>query len=264
MPHDAARVAAAAAHQKTAALRILKEVLEQGDTEGAEVLIRPDCIRRYPLAPDEAAPLNDLGIVLRERFPEARYEVKRVVSEGDLVLIHSHLVTAPGMRGAAVADIFRFQDGKVAEHWRAEQDVPQTTANGNDMFSTRSRPATEASQTACPARDDNKKLVTAYFEQLLVKKDVSAVDRYLAAEYRQHNPILPDGPEGERAGLSAFFDQFPHLTVTPKLVIAEDDLVAVHAHFVNVPGERGQMIADIFRVLDGKIVEHWDVIQDVP
>jgi predicted SnoaL-like aldol condensation-catalyzing enzyme len=46
--------------------------------------------------------------------------------------------------------------------------------------------------------------------------------------------------------------------------IAEGDLVAVHSHYVNAPGERGQAIVDLFRVRGGKIVEHWDVIQDVP
>ncbi len=48
------------------------------------------------------------------------------------------------------------------------------------------------------------------------------------------------------------------------MVIAEGDLVALYVHSVRVPGTRGRRIVDIFRVSDGKVVEHWDVIQDIP
>ncbi|WP_420711947.1 nuclear transport factor 2 family protein [Streptomyces sp. MMG1533] len=54
------------------------------------------------------------------------------------------------------------------------------------------------------------------------------------------------------------------VSVTPKRVIAEGDLVAVQSHCVNTPGERGRAVIDRFRVRDGKIVEHWDAMQDVP
>ncbi|WP_367666980.1 hypothetical protein [Streptomyces sp. DG2A-72] len=47
-------------------------------------------------------------------------------------------------------------------------------------------------------------------------------------------------------------------------MIAQGDLVAIHQHFVEAPGARGQAIVDLFRVRNGKIVEHWDVIQAVP
>ena len=53
-------------------------------------------------------------------------------------------------------------------------------------------------------------------------------------------------------------------TVGTFRVVAEGDLVAVHSHYVNAPGERGQAVVDLFRVRNGKIVEHWDVLQDVP
>jgi predicted SnoaL-like aldol condensation-catalyzing enzyme len=52
--------------------------------------------------------------------------------------------------------------------------------------------------------------------------------------------------------------------VTPKRVIAEGDLVAVHSNYVATPGTRGQAVVDLSRVRGGRVVEHWDAVQDVP
>ncbi|MGW3119646.1 nuclear transport factor 2 family protein [Streptomyces sp. NPDC001107] len=250
-------------YQKAVAARVLKGVFERGDTEVVDRFVRPDYIQHNPLAPDGAETLKNLGVSVHKQFPDAEYDIKRVISEGNLVLVHSNVVLTPGTRGSAVFDIFRFQGGKIAEHWDVGQAVPEKSVNGNDMFSTVSWPRTEqpgpGSVTEC-----NKKLVTAAFDQLLVKKDLSAIDRYWGPEYDQHNPNIANGVDGVKSGLGAYFKQFPQLTVSPKRVIAEGDLVAVHSHYVNAPGERGQAIVDLFRVRGGKIVEHWDVIQDVP
>ncbi|MFI7018670.1 nuclear transport factor 2 family protein [Streptomyces sp. NPDC050164] len=93
---------------------------------------------------------------------------------------------------------------------------------------------------------------------------MTAIDKYVAPEYHQHNPNSADGMEGLKAGLGAYFAAFPKLTVTPQRITAEGDLVAVHSHFVNAPGERGMAVVDLLRVRGGKIVEHWDVFQAVP
>ncbi|MEY9992231.1 putative SnoaL-like aldol condensation-catalyzing enzyme [Streptomyces sp. V4I8] len=251
------------AYQKYVAVRVLKGVFERGDTGVVDRHVRPDYIQHNPLAPDGAETLKNLGKAIHQQFPDAEYDVKRVISEGDLVLVHSNVVMTPGTRGQAVFDIFRFQGGKIAEHWDVGQNVPEGSANGNDMFSTVSWPRTE--QPGAPwLTAYNKRLVTKAFDQLIVRKDLSALDRYWGAEYHQHNPSIADGVAGVRAGLGGYFEAFPQLTVTPKRVIAEGDLVAVHSHYVNAPGERGQAVVDLFRVRGGKIVEHWDVLQDVP
>ncbi|MFI2434442.1 ester cyclase [Streptomyces sp. NPDC018693] len=249
--------------QKAVAVRVLKGVFEQGDTAVVDRYVRPDYIQHNPLAPDGAETLKNLGVAIHQQFPDAEYDVRRVISEGDLVLVHSNVVLVPGTAGTAVFDIFRFQDGKIAEHWDVAQNVPETTANGNDMFSTESWPRTEQPGPRWLTAY-NKKLVTQAFDQLLVQKDLSAIDRYWGPEYHQHNPDIADGVEGVKAGLGGYFEAFPQLTVSRKRVIAEGDLVAVHSHYVNAPGKRGQAIVDLFRVRNGRIVEHWDVIQDVP
>lgn len=261
--HGAQGDSARLGYQKDVAARVLKGVFERGDTAVVDRFVRPDYIQHNPQAPDGAETLKNLGVALHQQFPDAKYDIKRVISEGDLVLVHSNVVLTPGARGTAVFDIFRFQGGKIAEHWDVGQDVPEKPADGNDMFSTVSWPRTNQPGPGFLTAY-NKKLVTTAFDELLVKKDLSALDRYWSPEYEQHNPNIPNGVDGAKAGLGGYFKQFPQLTVTPKRVIAEGDLVAVHSHYVNAPGERGQAIVDLFRVRGGKIVEHWDVIQDVP
>ncbi|QYN33930.1 ester cyclase [Pseudonocardia sp. DSM 110487] len=245
------------------AAQVLKTVSDGGDTTVIERFVRPDYIQHNPLAPDGPEAMKAFGATIRQQFPDAMLDVRRAISEGDLVLLHSRGVLVPGTPGLAVFDIFRFQDGKIAEHWDVLQEVPTTTANGNDMFSTLSRPQTEAPEQRWFTAY-NKKLVTAFVDQLLVRKDLAAIDTYVGPEYHQHNPNFPDGVAGVKAGAGAYFEQFPQLSVAPKRIIAEGDLVAVHSHYVDTPGERGRAVIDLFRVRDGKIVEHWDAVQDVP
>lgn len=245
------------------ARQLLRDLFTRGDTAVVDRLLRPDYIQHNPLAPDGADGLKHFTAALRQQFPQAVFEPRRVISDGDLVLLHSHVVFVPGTPGLAVFDVFRFQDGKIAEHWDVLQEVPATTASGNDMFATLTEPRSEApGQRWFTAY--NKELVTAFVEQLLVRKDLAAIDTYVDAEYREHNPNIPDGAAGLKAGLGFYFEKFPQLTVTPKRVIAQGDLVAVHSHYVDTPGDRGRAVVDLFRVRDGKIVEHWNAEQDVP
>jgi len=111
----------------------------------------------------------------------------------------------------------------------------------------------------------NKKLVWDMWRTFLQGGDIDAADKYLAPEYHQHNPAIPNGTAGLAELFAGLFRQFPNLTVERKRVIAEGDLVAIHSHYRTGPEDRGQSVVDIFRVrADGKIVEHWDVVQDVP
>jgi predicted SnoaL-like aldol condensation-catalyzing enzyme len=141
--------------------------------------------------------------------------------------------------------------------------VPETSANGNDMFSTESWPRTRQPGPAWLTAS-SKKLVTKAFDEIVVRKDLLAIDRYFGPEYHQHNPFAVDGVDGAKAGLGAYFEAFPEVTFSRKRVIAEGDLVVVHSHALTAPGERGTAFMDLFRVRNGKVVEHWDVIQDVP
>jgi predicted SnoaL-like aldol condensation-catalyzing enzyme len=107
-------------------------------------------------------------------------------------------------------------------------------------------------------------IVLAFYEAALNEKDVDKTKQYLSDTYVQHNPHVPDGPEGLFRFIRFRRDRYPGARNEVKRVMADGDLVALHVHSVVVPGTPGRQIVDIFRVEDGKVVEHWDVIQEIP
>jgi predicted SnoaL-like aldol condensation-catalyzing enzyme len=110
----------------------------------------------------------------------------------------------------------------------------------------------------------NKKAVVAFYEKAINQKDFDAASKHLGSRYIQHNPVAADGPEGLKAFIGFLRDKFPNSRSEIKRVFAEGDYVILHVHAVREPGTRGRAIIDIFRLENGRIVEHWDVAQDVP
>jgi predicted SnoaL-like aldol condensation-catalyzing enzyme len=110
----------------------------------------------------------------------------------------------------------------------------------------------------------NKRSVVEFYNKALNDKDFEAASKYLGARYIQHNPTAPDGAEGLKGFIGFLRDKFPQSRSEIKRVFAEGDHVILHVHSVREPGTRGRAIVDIFRLENGKVVEHWDVVQDVP
>ena len=70
-----------------------------------------------------------------KEHPQSRATIKRVIAEGDLVVVHVHSQSTPDDRGEAVVDIFRLDaDGKIVEHWDVAQAIPEQTVSGHEMF----------------------------------------------------------------------------------------------------------------------------------
>lgn len=112
---------------------------------------------------------------------------------------------------------------------------------------------------------ESKDVVTAFGRLAFGEKKVAeAAEQYLSENYIQHNPQVPDGREAFVQMVSGLLDQAPDAVFDVKRVIAEGDLVVLHTHLKMTPDEAGQAVVDIFRVEDGKIAEHWDVVQPVP
>lgn len=113
--------------------------------------------------------------------------------------------------------------------------------------------------------EQNKESVLAYYDLAFnQKRPEEAVARYVGSTYIQHNPMAGDGPQPFIEFVNGFAGQFPDLSVDIRRVIAEGDLVVTHSLLKTSPEDRGTAAVDIFRLEDGKVVEHWDVLQPVP
>lgn len=110
----------------------------------------------------------------------------------------------------------------------------------------------------------NKRTVVDYYQMAFAGQPEKAVSDHFGDRYIQHNPDAENGPEAFIRFVHYLRTEYPELRLDIKRVIAEGDLVATHSHLILKPGEPGRALADFFRLEDGKVVEHWDVIQDVP
>lgn len=114
------------------------------------------------------------------------------------------------------------------------------------------------------AEERNKEIVIAFYDAAINDKDFEAASAYLGDRYIQHNPLAADGPEGLKAFLAFAKENLSTFKVEFKRVLADGDFVVVHAHAKANPDDRGSAVMDIFRLENGKVVEHWDVIQPIP
>jgi predicted SnoaL-like aldol condensation-catalyzing enzyme len=112
--------------------------------------------------------------------------------------------------------------------------------------------------------EENKKAVAAFYDAVLNQKDFDAASKYLGNRYTQHNPGAADGPDGLKGFIAFLKDKFPNNRSEIKRIFADGDYVIVHVHAVREPGTRGNAIIDIFKLDNGKVVEHWDVVQPIP
>src|SRR5438132_11181395 len=109
------------------------------------------------------------------------------------------------------------------------------------------------------SEDKNKALVLEAFHTLFNKRDYVAAERYWSPTYIQHSAHIAPG----RAGLFNLIKSMPPtLQYEPGVIVAEGDLVIVHGRFSGFGAPVNRIAADILRVEDGVLVEHWDVIQD--
>ena len=113
--------------------------------------------------------------------------------------------------------------------------------------------------------EQNKKLVVDFYEGVFSKHQVQTYsDRYMGIQYIQHNPYVADGKAPFVNYFTQYFKEHPDAKNTIKRVVAEGDLVVLHVHSTQNAQDHGEAVVDIFRVEQGKIVEHWDVIQTIP
>jgi predicted SnoaL-like aldol condensation-catalyzing enzyme len=110
----------------------------------------------------------------------------------------------------------------------------------------------------------NYRVATNFYHEVLLPFDYTHAHKYLSESYKQHDAMAEDGPEGLRKFLEQARIDYPDSVTTIKRAFVDDDYVIFHVHVMLEPGTRGFAVVDIFRMENGKIMEHWDVIQPVP
>ena len=114
--------------------------------------------------------------------------------------------------------------------------------------------------------EQNKANALAFYEMAFNQHKLQeAVDKYIGQEYLQHNPTVADGGQAFIDAFAPFLKEHPNSKASIKRVLVDGDLVALHVHSQLNEQDKGEAVVDIFRFDEnGKIVEHWDVIQAVP
>jgi predicted SnoaL-like aldol condensation-catalyzing enzyme len=112
--------------------------------------------------------------------------------------------------------------------------------------------------TTTNTTDANKALVLAGIKGVFIDRDPTVLDRLFSDNYRQHNPQIPNGIAAIKALLGKLPPDFKY---EPGLVLADRDYVTIHGRYLG-GGPKPMVVVDIFRVANGKIAEHWDVMQE--
>ena len=201
--------------------------------------------------------LAGFGAVM-QNAPDGGFKanVVRAFQDGDYVITHTEYDFFGPKAGF---DVFRFENGLIVEHWDNLSEVTPPNPSGRTQFDGASE-VTDLEKTA-----ENKKTVENFIEDIFFKGQMDKVTSYVNPEkYLQHNSAVADGLDGLGAALKYF---------------AENGLVMEYEKVHKVLGEgnfvlamsegkfgKGEQVAyyDLFRLENGLIVEHWDVIQPIP
>lgn len=106
--------------------------------------------------------------------------------------------------------------------------------------------------------ESNKQIALHALVGAFIDRDASVVDKHFAPDYIQHNPTIPNGPDAIRVLIPKLPKEFSY---TPGMVVADGDIVMVHGRYLGW-GPKPMIAVDIFRLKNGKVVEHWDVMQE--
>lgn len=112
--------------------------------------------------------------------------------------------------------------------------------------------------------EENIRIAVEFYDLLLNQKDWEAGEKMIGNRYVQHNPNAPDGIPGVKAHIEMLARDYPQNRGEIKRAFSRGDLVALHIHNKRSPELRGNAVVDMFRIEDGKVVEHWDVVQAIP
>ena len=234
--------------------------ISDNDPNAARALLAPDYIQHNPYIQTGADGLVDL-ISLVDEYGVV-ITTHRIIADGDYVVAHNTFenFTPFGAPEIASFDVWRIEDGLLAEHWDNLQPVPAETASGRTMFDG----PTEV--VDLDLTEANRSVVEGFLQDVFLDGNVQNAGKYIISEpgaYMQHNPLVGDGLD-QLAAAFAFLEEngqgFGFSEV--HMVVAEGNFV-----FTMTEGSMGDVptaFFDLWRLEDGMIVEHWDTIEAIP
>jgi len=205
---------------------------------------------------DVADGLAGFGAVMQHAPPQGfKANVIRAFEDGDYVFTHTEYDFFGPKAGF---DVFKFENGLIVEHWDNLTEVTPPNPSGRTQFDGATELADTDQTTA------NKKVVEGFINDILLNGQQNFTDYINPTKYLQHNSAVADGLDGLSAALQFFAEN--------GMVMEYDKLHKIlgAGNFVLSMSEgkfgKGDHVAyyDLFRLEDGKIVEHWDVIQNIP
>ncbi len=203
--------------------------------------------------------LAGFGEVMKNA-PEGGFKanVVRAFEDGDYVFTHTEY---DFFGPKAAFDVFRFEDGKIVEHWDNLAEVTPPNPSGRTQFDG-TTDITDKEKTA-----SNKKVVEQFIDEVLLNGKMDNLTSLVnPANYKQHNSAVADGLDGLGAALK-YFAENDMIMVYDKVhkILGEGNFVLTMSEgkFGKAPGDYVAYY-DLFRLENGQIVEHWDVIQPIP
>lgn len=239
--------------QKKQLVTALLKAIETGETAPVAV-INPNNYKQHNLAVADG--LSGFGALLQQ-LPKgsAKVNTVRVFQDGEYVFAQ----TDYNFFGPKIGfDIFRFQDGKIVEHWDNLQQTPTSSNPGGHTMIDGSKNLSDTNKT-----EENKNLVSSFVTDILVNGKMEKLTSYFDGDnYIQHNPQIGDGLSGLGKALEAMASQ----GITMKYskihkVLGEGNFVLTVSEGTFAGKETS--FYDLFRVENGKIAEHWDVIETI-
>ena len=224
----------------------------------------PTCVARYfkkpyinhnMRAPDGLDPVHDLA-QRAVHWDGVHTIVRRALAEGDLVLLHSVYSNLLGIPGQRVAfDLFRFDDGMIVEHWDALQNAEAPDLSGL------SHVAGSVDIVDVGMEEANRAVATRFIETVLIGGDVEHAGEFIdTSAYIAHSPVRAAGLERDHGSFVPNADAPKVTYVRYHITLAEGNFVFIQGE-ARIGDEQVLEVYDLFRLRDGKIVEHWDVLQ---
>ncbi|WP_455354102.1 ester cyclase [Streptomyces sp. SYSU K217416] len=247
---------------KQVVLGFYKEVLGKNQLERAGEFMREDYIQHSPGLKQGLKGYYEDYKLFHSIFPDLKGTIHSVVAQHDKVMLlatfNGHHVKTGKELVFETAELYRVQDGKIAEHWDAVDYAAMQEFGVELPFAD--QPASRTSWHG--TRQQRQNLVTLlYTVNTLYRHPQAPVPSAVAPDLIQHQRGVAPGLRGMQDNLRSYRERFPDLSFEIKHTVASDNQVVVfwvwRGHEKGTGKELSLNRADVFRVADGKFVEHW-------